>query len=728
MHCLRNPGRLCSLAFYKSGTLLNKGLGVLATNSSRILIIDPRHKPRTSFARVTRALGLRTDLANTKTEATYYAGKHEYDIIAAHQSLRQESCGEFIDLLRSMQPTSSYILVTDAPCSITDKETAEYTRVLSKPGDRSAVSQIVRWALDRRKTTLPTVKTNGDNLVLVVGDATDQQTIDSALECDPMNQYTVVCVPRLSLGQWLVDDTRFRVIVCNLNLPDAKGLDIVDRLLTIAPQIPLIVLGAKDDQPLALQALQHGAEDYILQSESSPHDVYRAIRYAIERKQSQIELAFYAHRDPLTKLLNRTTFEKRVSAIFEDLRNNGRTAALYTLCVDRFKGINHMFGEDTGDAVLQAVAERIQSCVRDTDLVARLDGNEFAVLIDGLSTVEEANEFTQRLASCVEHKFTTHGIQTPIHCRIGVSLFPRHGNNFTDIWRSASAALADTKLRPSHPIRVFDKELSDKLDRRHQIATELQTDLQSDVRTNLSDKLHILYQPLVSLQTNAVVGVEALLRWNRKSGPTIGPEHFIPILEDLGLMVPVGKHVLEQACAQLSRWQTQGHRLRMCVNVSPIQFENPAFVATVQQCLTKYNISPDRLELEVTESLLFLDIDSAVTRLHALRDLGVRVALDDFGTGHSSLARLASLPINTLKIDRSFVRNIGVANDSAIAKAIIDLGHTVDKKIVAEGVETVDQANFLRNHHCDYFQGYFLSKPVPANVLQDWLLQRPPVS
>ncbi len=441
----------------------------------------------------------------------------------------------------------------------------------------------------------------------------------------------------------------------------------------------------------------------------------------IKRSESQLE--FLSHHDPLTRLPNRTLLLSRLqSAIARTQRDGGRGGVL-VLGLDRFRAINDAYGHRAGDGVLQVAAQRCRERLRDGDMLARLGGDEFVVLLDTLPLPEHASLVAQSLIDALSQPIEIDGIgEIFLGCSVGISLFPEDGTNSDRLLRNADSALLHAKKSGRGGIRFYTEQLIAD-------ATERMT-LDSGLRRALERGEFVLhYQPLVETATRRPIGVEALVRWARpedgQKDVMVPPGQFIPLAEETGLIVPLGAWVLDTACRQFTAWLAAGLEIRLlAVNLSPVQFRHPDLIKMVADTLRDTGMPPDRLELEITESAL-MDVVETETKLKALKELGVRLSIDDFGTGFSSLAYLKRFPIDKLKIDQSFVRDIPDQRaDMEIVSAIISLTKSLHLDVLAEGVETETQLEALRALDCTYAQGYLFSRPAAADDLLT-LLQGP---
>jgi diguanylate cyclase (GGDEF)-like protein/PAS domain S-box-containing protein len=431
-----------------------------------------------------------------------------------------------------------------------------------------------------------------------------------------------------------------------------------------------------------------------------------------QRKRYEEDLVRMANYDALTGLANRSLLLIRLDHAIAGARRQQRCAAILFLDLDRFKTINDSLGHDAGDRVLVEVGRRLQRVVRETDTVARMGGDEFVVSLSDLHDETPAAILSHGILDAVSRPMLIHGHEVALSCSIGISIYPQDGADARQLLKNADAAMYQAKALGRCNYQYYSPEMNARtLDR-----LTMENSLRHAIERR---ELVVLYQPQYSLATGAITGVEALLRWQPQGRAMIMPDEFIPIAEETGLIVPIGEWVLRTACAQQVAWMQAGLGcLRVAVNLSARQFRQAGMESMVEQALLDTGCDAGCLELEITESVLMDRPDSAVATLQRLSDMGVRLAIDDFGTGYSSLAYLKRFPIDVLKIDRSFVSDIpGSTDDAAIATAVTALAHSMQLAVVAEGVETEVQRDFLAALRCDYAQGYLYSKPVTADAV-----------
>jgi len=497
-------------------------------------------------------------------------------------------------------------------------------------------------------------------------------------------------------------------VISDLTLPDARGLDTVRRLPPLAPDAPFIVLSGMDDEDLAIQAMQHGAQDYLVKGQLDAPTLRRTLRHAAERKRVTNRLVHLSRHDPLTGVGNRAALRERIEGLLARGRRRDLAFAVLFIDLDHFKAINDTLGHDAGDAVLVEISNRVTQCVRTTDMVARLGGDEFAVLLEELRPGDVPLAIGERILQSLERPIELGGRDVVVTGSIGVAQYPEVTGSVDDILKAADTAMYVAKRRGRNNIQAVGAVLDEE-----RVHMALVNDLQHALERG---ELGLHYQPEFTIDRQRVVAYEALLRWHRPGAGIVPPAEFIPLLEENGRIIAVGEWVLARACEQLASWRAAGwNDLRISVNLSARQFEREGLVDSVADCLRTYNLPGRCLELELTESVLMGDTSQVKTMIGALRAHGVRIAIDDFGTGYSSLAYLSRFEVDTLKIDRSFIDQVHIDRERAlITSAIVTLGHHLGLEVVAEGVETQEQLAFLTSARCDLVQGYLLGRPARA--------------
>jgi diguanylate cyclase (GGDEF)-like protein/PAS domain S-box-containing protein len=435
-------------------------------------------------------------------------------------------------------------------------------------------------------------------------------------------------------------------------------------------------------------------------------------------KRSEEKLDFLAHHDALTELPNRLLFNARLAHALEHSKRFNQPLAVMFLDIDRFKMVNDAHGHPVGDALLRATAERLAECVRAEDTVARIGGDEFVVLLERIGA-EDAGLVANKILQAFYRPLNFDGREQYASMSIGISLFPRDASDAASLVRNADSALYQAKESGRSTYRFYSPELTERASERADLANDLHRAIELE-------QLTLVYQPQVDLASGKMVGVEALLRWQHPDRGHVSPARFIPIAEETGLIKDVGEWVLQTACAQARRWLDDGIEFgRIAVNIAGPQIRSGDLHLIVSEVLGVSGLPAHRLELEVTESFIMQDPEQSIDDMRRLRELGLDLSIDDFGTGYSSLSYLKRLPINRLKIDQSFVRDLPAdEEDSAIAAAVIALGNSLGLDIVAEGIETEEQRSFLVDAGCPHGQGYLFSRPLHAEALVGWLTDR----
>lgn len=440
-----------------------------------------------------------------------------------------------------------------------------------------------------------------------------------------------------------------------------------------------------------------------------------------ERKRAEKEIERLAFYDPLTSLPNRRLLHDRLQHSLAACSRHHNHGAVLFIDLDNFKSLNDTKGHNIGDLLLIEVANRLQACIRGNDTVARVGGDEFVVILeelceDSLQAGAQVEAIADKILAAVSEVYSLQGYEYYGSASIGISLFYNQESTMEELLKRADSAMYQAKIAGRKIMRFYDPAM--------QVALEARTALESDLRHAITENLFNLYYQMQVDHSGKIIGAEALIRWQHPQLGMVSPVQFIPLAEEIGLILPIGQWVLETACAQLDLWKTDPltHKLQLAVNVSASQFHQPDFVEQVRKILQGHAFNPDRLKLELTESIMLDSIDDTIDKMQALRQDGVRFSMDDFGTGYSSLAYLTQLPFNQLKIDQSFVRNIGVKqSDAVIVQTIIGMANNLGMEVIAEGVETDEQRQFLESTGCHRFQGYLFGKPCPIHEFETQL-------
>jgi len=424
-----------------------------------------------------------------------------------------------------------------------------------------------------------------------------------------------------------------------------------------------------------------------------------------------------AFHDALTGLPNRSLLQDRLDHAIEIARRETRQLAVMFIDLDRFKVVNDSLGHDVGDSLLVTVTSRLKECMRRSDTIARLGGDEFVVVLSDFAAASEVAEVAEKIVASVMQPLELKGHEVHVGASIGIALYPQDGNDVTSLMKGADTAMYRAKDAGRSTYRFFDAKVDGETVERLKMEAALRHAVENH-------EFELYYQPKIDLKSGAISGAEALIRWNNPERGLVPPDRFIPLAEETGLILPIGDWVVDEACRQLAAWRDRGvPPVRVAVNVSARQFMNDRFYERVAKLLKQYDLAPEMLEVELTESTVMADPERAIRQLQKLRDIGLAVSVDDFGTGYSSLSYLKKLPLNTIKIDRSFVRHLDLESDNAaIVRAILGLGAALGMSAIAEGVETEGEELYLQNVGCDVAQGFKYSKPVPAIDFEQWLI------
>jgi len=561
--------------------------------------------------------------------------------------------------------------------------------------------------------------------ILLIDDDEDDYVVTRDLLSESRNlKHELHWIPTYDEAVTAICQNTYDIYLVDYRLGEHTGLDLLQKASCQGCRSPFILLTGEGDHETDLRAMKAGAADYLVKGEISPPLLERSIRYALEQKRSEQHIYHMAFYDSLTNLPNRVLFQDRLRlAIASAERQEDMTAVLF-LDIDNFKRINDTFGHFMGDNLLKEVALRLSSIMRKCDsvtrnipdLFARLGGDEFTVLLNVINDTEDAARVARRIIDIMSEPFKVNGCDIFITSSIGIAIYPNDGQEIDSLLKNADAAMYSAKENGKNSYQYYKEHMN--------AAAFERLTLENDLHKALEQEEFLLhYQPLISVDSGAITGMEALIRWQHPNGTIIPPLDFIPLAEETGLILPMSEWVLKTACAQSKAWQSEGYKaVPISVNLSSQQFQQKNFINSLSGILDATGMKPENLILEITESTILQNTKTAFSTLHALTEMGLRLAIDDFGTGYSSLSYLKSFPIHAIKIDRSFVREISTdSDDAAIATAIISMAHSLRLKIVAEGVETEEQLAFLCKQRCDEIQGYLFSRPLPPEEISHLL-------
>jgi diguanylate cyclase (GGDEF)-like protein len=510
-------------------------------------------------------------------------------------------------------------------------------------------------------------------------------------------------------------ENEFALVILDVQMPEMDGFEVASLMKKneITRNIPIIFVTALNkDKKFITKGYEAGAVDY-LSKPIEPEILISKVRVLAELYRSkstvkeQAELlekkAFY---DALTQLPNRSLFFNRLNHSITQSKRNDEKLAIVFLDLDRFKYINDTLGHAVGDQLLQDVAKRLSDCARNSDTIARLGGDEFTLILSNISTSRGAAIVAQKILKSLTQPFFLSNGEYTIGASIGISLYPSNGVSAEELVKNADIAMYQAKQNGKNNYQFFTTEMNEKVVKR----LALENKLYKAVEKN---EFVLYYQPQTDKDFKKITGFEALIRWRLPGEGLIPPDEFIPISEETGSIIQIGSWVMKEACSQNKSWEKAGlGNVRMAVNVSAKQFKQEGLVDLISNSLKETGLHPDFLELEITESCILENANIAIDMMHEIKEMGIHLSIDDFGVGFSSLNMLKHLPIDKLKIDRSFVSNVTTNTDDAtIVKSIISLAHNLDLKVIAEGVETREQLGFLRSYDCDEIQGYLVGKP-----------------
>ncbi len=547
------------------------------------------------------------------------------------------------------------------------------------------------------------------------GDARLVELMLNELEANPIKLHHVTS---LTSAQDFLKTNTPDLVLLDLSLPDGDGLDSIQKIQHINSSLPIIILTGLDDPNFAIKSVTSGAQDYLIKGQGDGYLILRAIRYAIERKSIEQNLFLLAHYDSLTGLANRESFHATLPKSLLRAKRNNHVLGLMFLDLDHFKEINDSFGHACGDELLVCVSKRLQSSVRATDTIARLGGDEFTIILDSIQQPENAGMVAGKILQALAKPFLISEQQIFIGSSIGIALYPKDATNHEELIKYADTAMYKAKEKGRNNYQYFTDNLNVEVAK----TMQLKNDLRKAIKQN---ELFLYYQPKVKTNNHAIIGAEALLRWQHPIRGLVSPVEFIPLAEQSELIDEIGAWVIKAAISQNHQWrEKQLKPILMAINLSARQFQTRDFVDLIERELSNINMEASSLELEITESLLMKEEQLAQEILKELNDKGHKISIDDFGTGYSSLSYLKRFTVDTLKIDRSFIRDIiSDQDDAEIVKAIIAMAHALRLTVIAEGVENEEQLAFLRQHNCDEIQGYFFSKPVSADEFEILLRQ-----
>jgi diguanylate cyclase (GGDEF)-like protein/PAS domain S-box-containing protein len=681
---------------------------------STILIIDDDQNLRKTLADILQVKGYAVLAARNGTDGLGALRDNKVDLTLIDLDLPDISGLDLLSRIRAEYPSTSAIVLTG---NATLESAREATR-------RGAFSYLVKpYEIEQ--------------LMLQIDRAIEKLRMDEALrESEAKFRGLLESAPD---GMLIVNE-RQEIVMVNKQFEILFGYDrgeVVGRQLAMLIPARFIRHREHHDEYLRnpnkrhmgqgrdLVALRKDGSEFPVEISLSPLDtpegviVSAAIRDVTERKRYEAQLEYQANYDELTGLSNRNLLLDRLKQALPYAERHGREVAVLFINLDHFKFVNDSLGHNVGDGLLKVVAERLATCVRPDDTVARQGGDDFIIVLADLATGQDSVLVAQKIQNAVSQPLDLEGHDLKVSCSIGISIHPKDGKDIQTLLKNAELAMFRAKEHGRGIFQFFTDELHDRVVGRMTMERSLRRALKND-------ELSLHYQPQLELATGRVIGVEALLRWQSPDVGSVSPATFIPLAEETGLIIPIGEWVLATACRQNRLWQDAGFApLVMAVNLSPRQFGDPGLIHTIAGVIRDSGIKSHYLELEITEGMVMRDVETSMAMLSDLKRLGAQLAMDDFGTGYSSLSHLKRFPFDKLKMDISFVREVTYdPGSAAIAKTIIAMAHNLELKVIAEGVETEGQLNFLRTHRCDEMQGFYFSRPLSAGDFEQLLRER----
>ena len=517
--------------------------------------------------------------------------------------------------------------------------------------------------------------------------------------------------------QAALDAGPWDLFITDYTMPELNGLEALRIVRQWESDTPFIIVSGSIGEHIAVEAMRSGAHDYIMKSH--PARLIPAIRREIkeaelrrEHREAEQRIRFLAYYDPLTELPNRTRFLAELEDCVANGEQNGEPAALLCFDLSHFREINDTLGHGNGDLLLREAASRLVQVMRPSDTAARLGGDDFALVLYP-ADAQHANRIAEQLHARMLEPFEVAGLPLEVGAKIGMALYPQHGRSARELLQHADVALS-LAMRGTHGLAVYDP----RSDPSNPGRLRLMSDLRAALQTR---QLQAHFQPKICMQSRRLTGVEALVRWTHPERGAIPPDEFVPLAETTGMIGPLTLHMLETCMEQAYRWHQRGMRVPIAINLSVKDLLDESLTKKVEALLNGRTLTPDLLEFEITETVLMENPERALDILAALNALGIKLAIDDFGTGYSSLAYIKKLPVNAVKIDKSFVVDMTQNKDAAlIVRTIIDLAHNLGMRVVAEGVETQATWDQLAAYGCDEAQGYFISHPLPAGQFEQW--------
>ncbi len=560
-------------------------------------------------------------------------------------------------------------------------------------------------------------------LLLAGGERSDYRRLENLVAGVRGKQYQLMWCEQLEAAAHEIRQGGYDAILLDCQYRPEAALALLQQATERALPAPIIAITETLDCSIAEQALQRGAIDFLALENLDSYVLQRCIGYAVDKHQVERKLSQLNLYDPLTGVPNRMLFLQNLERTLVYAGQQQTAAALLVINLDGFKRINDSFGSEAGDRLVTTMAQRLSRCVRKSDQVARIGGDEFSLLLEDCHSTDDVALVAKKVIDVLSAPFPVSGQPLVISCSVGIAVYPDAGDGVESLLQAANLALQQAKSQRGSQFQFYSQDTSAAAMQR----VNLEQDLRRAVRRG---EFEVYYQPRVGLEGGETISMEALIRWRHPERGLVSPKEFIPVAEECGLIVPIGYWVIQQACEDLRMLDRQTPEpLDVAINLSFKQLQDNMFVDTASRIIQQSGIDARRLEFELTETAIMSNYQETYEGMMALSQLGVTFSLDDFGTGFSSFAHIQRLPISALKVDRSFIRHVARNNeDGIIVKAMINLAHSLQLRVIAEGVETLDQVQFLWQNHCDQVQGFYFSPAVSAKDLLRLLEQRATVA
>lgn len=683
-------------------------------NTSLILVVDDDVVVRNMMSKLLRKQGYDVIEAGNGNEAVEYFRQHQPEMVLLDVIMPMMNGFEACQRMRELDTKSSVpiIMLTglDDVVSVDRAFNVGATDFITKPINWSLFSQRVRYVLRARETDCSLHRS--------------RQRIDQALNTASLGYWDW----DLATGEFSMPPDTLDM----LGIERKQRLQLDDLLGYVPEEDRERVRYAFSDARQRgtgfvlehrLQGL-HNKECYVYQhadvqmgADHKPAYVLGTIQDITSLKRAEDMILHQAYHDLLTDLPNQTLLKERLTHAIKVAEHAGHMVAVVMMDIDRFQLINDSLGHDIGNELLLSFAGFLRGIVFEGDTLARISGNEFALLLESPASTEEINQLLQQIhQSLKQTEFDLAGEAVVVSLSMGVALYPEDELDAAGLMQCANAAMRKAKGLGGGQQHFYTHDMNRRVDDRLRMENDLRHALDND-------ELELFYQPQVDAQTRNIIAAEALVRWRHKTHGLVAPIRFIPLAEETGLIQPLGEYVMRQAMAQLKQWQQMGQPLKLGINLSARQFMQADLVDQVTQLIADYQIEPASIDLEITETIVMQDAENSIRKMHQLKKTGVTLSMDDFGTGYSSLSYLHKFPLDVIKIDRSFIKDIrGSPQDGAIARAVIAMAHSMSLQVIAEGVETETQFAFLKQHGCEMIQGYLISPPLSADDFSALLL------